>query len=78
MLDRDDDEPLRLGCPYCKDAFVGREAIQGIPSECEAIGREEVGERCARLIVTVVAEQSHSRVLDRSVHPLHLTIRPRG
>ena len=77
LVDRVKNESFRLGCPDFADVFVGREAVQGLQSACEVVGREEVGEVCLQLVVAVVVEPFHSRVLDRSVHPFDLTVGPR-
>ena len=52
--------------------FVGREAVQGLQPACEVVGCQEVGEVYSQLVVAVVVEPFHGRLLDRAVHPLDL------
>ena len=70
-------KPFRLICPDFADIFVGREAAQCLEPSGEVIGCQEVREVRSQLIVGFVVEPFHSRVLDRSVHSLDLTIGPR-
>ena len=61
---------------YFADAFVGREAVEGLEPSCEVVGCHKVREVRAQLVVAVVMVPFDSGLLDRAVHPLDLTIRP--
>jgi hypothetical protein len=56
---------------------VGRAAAQRLGPSGEVLGCQEVREVRSQLIVGFVVEASYSRVLDRSVHWLDLTVGPR-
>ena len=51
---------------------------EGLEPACEGVGRHEVREMGAELVVAIVMEAFDRRVLDRAVHPLDLAIGPRG
>jgi hypothetical protein len=77
LLERIEHEPMRLGGPAFADELVGCEALEGLQSPAEVVGRDEVSEVTAKLIVVVVVEALDCRVLDGSVHSLDLTVGPR-
>lgn len=56
--------------------LIGREARQGLQPPPKIGGRDEVIEVPAQLFVTVVVVALDGGVLDRSVHPLDLYVRP--
>lgn len=70
-------EPFGLDCPLLADEFVRREALEGLQPSSEVVGGDEVGEMPFELVVAVVMIALDGCVLDRSVHSLDLTIRPR-
>ena len=77
LVDRVQDESIRLGGPDLADVFVGREATEGLESAGEVVGGQEVGKVCSQLVVAVVVETFDRGVLDRAVHPLDLAVGPR-
>ena len=62
-------------CPDFADVFVGREAARGLETTREVVRIQEVRE-VAELIVAVVVIPFDCRLLDRTVHPFDLTVRP--
>ena len=58
------------------DEFIGRQAFERLQSPAEVIGADEGLKMTSELIVAVVVEAFHGRILDRAVHPLDLTIGP--
>ena len=70
-------EPFRVTGPYAADVFVWRETLEGLEATGEVVGRDEVVEMTAQLVMAVVVEAFDGRLLDGSVHPLDLSIRPR-
>lgn len=91
MLERIEFESFWLGSAAFADAFVGREAIQGLQPSSVVVGGDEVGKMSFELIMSVVmvadsdfdlsgktvAGCQHARFLDRAVHALDLAIGPR-
>ena len=69
-------EPFGLFCPDFADELIGCQALEGLEPAREIVGRDEVGEVSAQLIVIVVVEALDGRFLDGSVHPLDLAVRP--
>ena len=59
------------------DELVGCETFEGLQSSSEIVSVDEVLKVSAQLVVVVVVEAFDGGVLDGSVHPLHLPIRPR-
>ena len=58
------------------DELVGCQAFEGLQSSPKVVGADEVGEVISELVVVVVVEAFHGRLLDRAVHAFDLTIRP--
>lgn len=54
-----------------------REAGQRLESPSEVVGRHEVREMGAELIVEVIVEAFDGGLFDRSLHPLDLVVGPR-
>ena len=61
-----------LFCPDLANVFVGRETLQCLQAPGEIIGRYEVSEMAAELIVAIVMEALNRCVFDRTVHSLDL------
>ena len=70
-------ESFRVTGPYAADVFVWRETLEGLEATGEVVGRDEVVEMTAQLVMAVVVEAFDGRLLDGSVHPLDLSISPR-
>jgi hypothetical protein len=62
--------------PYRANGFVGRETVQGVEPPGEVVSVEEGSEVIFKLSVCLVVISSDSCVLQRSVHPLNLTVGP--
>ena len=58
------------------DVFVGRQAFQGLEPAGEVVGRDEVGEMAAQLVVGFVVVAFDRRFLEGSVHALDLAVGP--
>ena len=65
-----------LRSPDLANVFVGREAVECLESARIVVGRHEVREVRAQLVVAVVVIPFHRSILDRSVHPLDLAVGP--
>ena len=59
------------------DEFIGCQAFKRLQSSAEVVGVDEGVEMTSELIVAVVVEAFHGRILDRAVHSLDLAIGPR-
>ena len=70
-------EALRLIRSGFADGFVGREARQGFQPACEVVGRDEVSEMLAELVMGLIVVTIDGRFLDGSVCPLDPTVGPR-
>src|ERR1700730_7553874 len=66
-------EPIRLFCPRLADVFVGREALE---LTSKVVGRDEVGEVDAQLLMGLVVVTADRRFLEGAVHPFDLSICP--
>ena len=55
---------------------MGPEALEGLEPCGEVVGRDEVREVLAQLVVGLAVEALDRRFLDRPVHPLDLTVGP--
>ena len=75
-MERVESEAFWLGRPSLADELVGCEASQRLEAPTEVVGCDEVGEVLSELVVADVVEALDRRVLDRSVHPLDLTVGP--
>src|SRR6202047_3683410 len=73
-MDWIEDEAIRLFCPCLADVFVGRQAFQGLEPAGEVVGRDEVGEMAAQLVVGFVVVAFDRRFLEGSVHALDLAV----
>lgn len=67
---------FRLICPDLADVFVGREASECLQAARKVVCCEKVAGMRAQLVVVVVVESFDGRVLNRSVHPFDLAVRP--
>ena len=67
---------MRFLCPAFADELIGRQPLQGFEPLAEIVGRDEVGEVLAKLVVRFVVEALDGRVLDGAVHPFDLAIGP--
>ena len=67
---------MGLGSPCFADEFIGCEAFEGFESAAEVVGRDEVGEMAAKLVVAFVVEAPNGGVLDGAVHSLDLSVGP--
>lgn len=67
---------MGLICPAFADVFIGRETLEGFEPFGEVVGRDEVGEVFAQLVVVLVVEAFDGCFLDRPVHPLDLAVGP--
>ena len=63
-------------CPLFADELVGREPLQCLETAAEVVGMDEACEMISELIVVVVMEAFDRRLLDRTVHPLDLSVGP--
>jgi hypothetical protein len=63
--------------PGFADGFIWGEALERLEPAAEVVGGDEVGEVLAQLFVALVVVALDRCLLDRPVHPLDLTIRPR-
>ena len=66
-MERIEGEAIRLFCPELADVSVWREAFEGPEASGEVVGRDEVGEMAAKLIVGLVVESFDGGLFDRSV-----------
>lgn len=57
------------------DEIAWGEALEGLQLAAKIVGSVEVGEMAFKLLMIVLVIALDGRVLDRSVHPLDLTIR---
>ena len=76
LLERDQSEWFRFGCPSFADELVGRKAVEGLEPSGEVAGGDEVVETPNELAVQLVMISLDCRVLDRPVHPLDLSVGP--
>ena len=76
-MDWIESEPFWVTGPYAADVFVWRETLEGLETTGEVVGRDEVVEMTAQLVMAVVVEAFDGRPLDGLVHPLDLSISPR-
>ena len=67
---------MRLFEPRFADAFVGREAFEGLEPATEVVGGDEVAKMLPELVVCFVVVAFDGRFLDRSVHPFELSVGP--
>ena len=58
------------------DELIGGEAFEGLQPSPEVVGADEVGKMISELVVIVVVEAFHGRLLDRAVHAFDLAVRP--
>jgi len=69
-----EDRSIGLFCPCAADVFIRSEAAQGFEPPAEVVGRDEVGEVAAQLVVgfiVVALDVASSRVrFMRSTWPL--------
>ncbi len=71
-----DVESIWLVCPDFADLFEWCETLQCLQSTCVVIGRNEVGDVCFELRVSIVVVTLDRCLLDRPVHTLDLAVRP--
>ena len=76
-MERVKDEPVWLFCPNFADEFVGCETFEGLEPSSEIVGRDEVGERVSKLVMSFVVEPLDRCVFDCPVHAFDLTVCPR-
>ena len=76
-MERVESESLWFLGPCLADEFVGRKAFEGLEPFGEIVGVDECRQMAAELIMGFVMEAPDGGVLDRPVHALNLTIRPR-
>ena len=76
-MDWVEDESIRLLCPCLADVFIRCEAPQGLEPAAEVVGRDEVGEVTAQLVVGFVVVALDRGLLEGSVHALDLAVGPR-
>ena len=76
-MDWIESEPFGVTGPYAAGVFVWRETLEGLEATGEVVGRDEVVEMTAQLVMAVVVEAFDGRPLDGSVYPLDLSISPR-
>jgi len=69
-------ELIRVFCPAFADVFVRREASERFQPFSEVVGREEIGEVAAKLVVAVVMIAADGRLFQRAVHAFDLAVRP--
>ena len=75
-MDRIASELFGLEYPLSADELVGSETLQSLQSTSEVVGRDEVGEMAAKLVVAFVVEAPNGGVLDGPVHSLDLSVGP--
>src|SRR5262249_4530294 len=71
-----EDEWIRLLCPRLADELVGCEPFESLQASAEVVGRDEVGEVAAQLLVGFVIEALDGSLFDGPVHALDLAIGP--
>lgn len=69
-------EPFGLRCPDFADILIGCQAFEGFEAAGVIVGVDEVAEMAAQLVVIVVVIAFDSRLFDRPVHALNLTVGP--
>ena len=69
-------EAFRLLLPTLADVLVGRQPPQGLETFGEVVGREELSEMFPELLVRLIVIALDRRLLDRTIHPLDLSVRP--
>jgi hypothetical protein len=62
--------------PDFADVFERRKPSQGLQPARVIVGVDEVSEAPPGLVVVVIVVALHGRLLDGSVHPLDLAVRP--
>src|SRR5271165_3493526 len=70
-------ESLWLDCPGVADEFVGCLAVQRFEPASEVVGRHEVTEMAAELVVVVVMISVNRGFLNGPVHAFDLAVGPR-
>jgi hypothetical protein len=78
VMERAESESFRLLCPQLANTLKGSQASETLEALREVVGVEERGEMRAKAVVRFVVEPPDCGVLDGSVHPFDLTVRPRG
>lgn len=69
-------EPFWLFCPDFADVLIECQAFEGFEAAGVIVGIHEIAEVAAQLVVVVIIIALDSRVLDRPVHALTLSIGP--
>lgn len=70
-------EPFLFSFPDFADEFVWGEAFERLEPACKIVGGDEVCEVAFEVGVIVVVVAFDGRILDRAVHSLDLSVRPR-
>ena len=74
MVEWIEPELLRVFCPAFADVFVRREPSQGFQPLGEVIGRQEIGEMIAKLIVIFIVTAADGGLLQGAVPALDLAV----
>ena len=72
-----EDESIRLFCPCLADVFIGCQTLQGLEPAGKVVGRDEVGEVAAQLVVGFVVVALDRRLFEGAVHAFDLPVGPR-
>jgi hypothetical protein len=67
-MDWIEDESIRLFCPCLADVFVGCQALEGLEPASKVVGRDEVGEVAAQLVVGFVIVALDRRLFEGARH----------
>jgi hypothetical protein len=76
VVERVESESFGLFCPELTNPLEGRQASKALEALREVVRIEERGQMCAKATVRVVVEPPNRGVLDGSVHPFDLAVRP--
>lgn len=77
LIDRVEEESVRLRSPDFADVFVWREAVERLQAGGKVFGGNEVAKVPTELILADIVKALDGCVLDRPVHLVDLAIRPR-
>ena len=76
MVEGVESESFGLLCPELANSLEGSQTLETLQALGEVVGIEECGEMRAKAAMRLVVEASDGGVLDGSVHPFDLPVRP--